>query len=238
MSHCMCLCCRKRFTLVLRATVCLQSTWRMHQERVRYLALLAEEARRIAAELEEEERKRQALEEEERERRRQEELEWQLASAEQKEATVEKEASPSRNKSMAVYKLDIPASLAFTLHCMNGWCMCTIPCLCQWWGDSSRFCFHFMPSGWDPPHPLLAFMDIWSKLVPLERAHLTLPADVDSFAFQKFAGTYFQVRVCEHIHCTSNKWQLQAMIGWAEDGCGVTRIVFLGGWYKTERGSL
>lgn len=126
------LCCRKRFALVLRATVCLQSTWRMHQERVRYLALLAEEARRIAAELEEEERKRQALEEEERERRRQEELEWQLASAEQKETTIEKEASPSRNKSTAGYKLEIPASLAFTLHCMDGWCMCTIPCLCQW----------------------------------------------------------------------------------------------------------
>lgn len=71
---------------------------------------------------------------------------------------------------------------------------------------------HFMPSGWDPPHPLLAFMDIWSKLVPLEWAHFTLPADVDSFAFQKFAGTYFQVCVCVHIHCTFHKWRWEAII--------------------------
>lgn len=122
----MCLCCRKRYTLVLRAAVRLQSVWRMYQERVRYLGLLAEEARRIA-QLEEEERKRHALEEEERERRQQEELEQlkqleQLASSEHTETTAEKEASPLKKKSMAVFHLEVPASLAFTLHCMEGWC--------------------------------------------------------------------------------------------------------------------
>lgn len=119
----MCLCCRKHYTLILRAAVRLQSVWRMYQERVRYLGLLAEEARRIA-QLEEEERKRQALEEEERERCRQEELEEleQLASSEHTETTAEKEASPLEKKSMAMFYLEVPASLAFILHCMEGWC--------------------------------------------------------------------------------------------------------------------
>lgn len=57
--------------------------------------------------------------------------------------------------------------------------------------------FGLLPSGWDPPHPLLAFTDVRSKLVPLEQDHLTLPSDVDSFAFQKFAGAYFQV--CAYV---------------------------------------
>lgn len=116
----MLLCCRKRFKHILRATVCLQSVWRMYQQRVRYLALLEEEARRIA-ELEEEERKRQALEEEERERRQREELE-RLASSEHTEAAAEGEALPSEKNSLALIHLEVPADLAFTLHCIEGWC--------------------------------------------------------------------------------------------------------------------
>lgn len=119
-SRCVSMCCRKQYRLILRAVVKLQSLWRMCQARVRYLGLLAEEARRIAEE-EEEECRRRALEEEEKERRWQEEQE-QLVSTEHQETTAGKPVSPSAKKSMAVFHLEIPASLAFTLHCMEGWC--------------------------------------------------------------------------------------------------------------------
>ena len=104
----------------------LQALWRMYQTRVKYLELLAEEARRLAEE-EEEERRRQALEEEERERRQQEEQE-RLVSLEHEETFTEKPATPLAKKSMPVFHLEIPADLAFTLHCMEGWCVCEHPC--------------------------------------------------------------------------------------------------------------
>ena len=78
----------------------------MHRERTAYLQVLAEKARERALKLQAEEEERQRLEEE---RRIQEEFR-------REKERVEEE----RRRRQDVFRIEIPADLAFMLHCVEG----------------------------------------------------------------------------------------------------------------------